>query len=199
MNILPSYVYEQLGGGNLKPSPVILQVADQSLKTPWGILEDVLIRVEDFFFPVDFLVLDTDPTNKPTKPSIILGRPFLATSHASINCNTGALKMGFGNRKIRLNVFDAYKQAGLEDCSQVEVIDDLIEEATPAMLCDDPLQHVMLNEHFHLLEEREGDVLELEELLGVSTESLSPSYLPKVDQLPEMGTFIMKPSTIQGP
>ena len=57
----------------------------------------------------------------------------------------------------------------------------------------------MINEHSHLLEECEGDVLKLEELLGVSTESLSPSYLPKVDLLPKMGTSIMKPSTIQAP
>ena len=97
------------------------------------------MRVEDFFFPVDFLILNTNPTNKPTKPSIILGRPFLATSNASINCHTGALKMGFGNRKIQLNVFNAYKQAGFEDCSQVEVVDDLIEETTPVILFDDPL------------------------------------------------------------
>jgi hypothetical protein len=38
-----------------------LQLADRSVKVPWGIVEDVLIKMDKFYFPVDFIVLDTEP------------------------------------------------------------------------------------------------------------------------------------------
>ena len=48
---------------------------------------DVLVKVEKFNYPVDFVVLDTDPiVNGPNHVQIILGRPFLATTNAIINC-----------------------------------------------------------------------------------------------------------------
>jgi hypothetical protein len=38
-----------------------LQLADRSMKIPRGIVEDVLIKVDKFYFPVDFIVLDIEP------------------------------------------------------------------------------------------------------------------------------------------
>ena len=38
-----------------------LQLADRSVKVPRGIVEDVLIKVDKFYFPMDFIVLDTEP------------------------------------------------------------------------------------------------------------------------------------------
>jgi len=60
VNLLPYSVYLQLGLGELKPISMILQLADRSVKIPRGIVEDVLIKVDKFYFPVDFIVLDTD-------------------------------------------------------------------------------------------------------------------------------------------
>jgi hypothetical protein len=51
----------QLGLGKLKPASMTLQLADRSVKVPWGIVEDVLIKVDKFYFPVDFIVMDTEP------------------------------------------------------------------------------------------------------------------------------------------
>ncbi|RVW22985.1 hypothetical protein CK203_093640 [Vitis vinifera] len=60
---------------------------DRSVKIPRGVIEDVLVQVDKFYYPVDFVVLDTDPTVKEANyVPIILGRPFLATSNAIINC-----------------------------------------------------------------------------------------------------------------
>ena len=50
-------------------------------------MEDVLVKVEKFYYPVDFVVLDTKPiASGPNHVPIILGRPFLATYNAIINC-----------------------------------------------------------------------------------------------------------------
>ncbi|KAG5553972.1 hypothetical protein RHGRI_011741 [Rhododendron griersonianum] len=59
VNLLPYSVYSQLGLGELKPTQVTLQLADRSVKIPRGVIEDVLIKVDKFYFPVDFIVLDT--------------------------------------------------------------------------------------------------------------------------------------------
>jgi hypothetical protein len=61
VNLLPYSVYLQLGLGELKPTSMTLQLADRSVKIPWGIVEDVLIEVDKFYFLVDFIVLDTEP------------------------------------------------------------------------------------------------------------------------------------------
>lgn len=55
-------------------------------------MEDVLIKVDTFYFSVDFVVIDTQPIpNTKGQIHVILGRPFLATSNALINCRNGVL------------------------------------------------------------------------------------------------------------
>jgi hypothetical protein len=61
VNLLPHSIYLKLGLGELKPTSMILQLADWSVKIPRGIIEDVLIKVNKFYFPMDFIVLDTEP------------------------------------------------------------------------------------------------------------------------------------------
>ncbi|RVW18378.1 hypothetical protein CK203_112311 [Vitis vinifera] len=61
VNLLPYYVYKQLGLGELKPTSITLSLADRLVKIPRGMIEDVLVQVDNFYYPVDFVVLDMDP------------------------------------------------------------------------------------------------------------------------------------------
>ncbi|RVW74935.1 hypothetical protein CK203_049926 [Vitis vinifera] len=71
-----------------------------------GVIEDVLVQVDKFYYPVDFVVLDTNPIVKRINyVPIILGRPFLATSNAIINCRNGVMQLTFGNMTLELNIF----------------------------------------------------------------------------------------------
>ena len=92
VNLLPYSVYKQLGLGELKPTTITLSLADRSVKIPKGIVEDVLVKVDKFYYPMDFVVLDTElvATGASYVP-IILERPFLATSNAIINCRNGVM------------------------------------------------------------------------------------------------------------
>ncbi|RVW34673.1 hypothetical protein CK203_106442 [Vitis vinifera] len=75
------------------------------------VIEDVLVQVDKFYYPVDFVVLDTDPTVKEANyVPIILGRPFLATSNAIINCRNGVMQLTFGNMTLELNIFHLCKR-----------------------------------------------------------------------------------------
>ena len=85
VNLLPYSVYRQLGLGELKPTNITLSLADRSVKIPKGIVEDVLVKVHKFYYPVDFVVLDTETgVGGTNQVPIILGRPFLATSIAGM-------------------------------------------------------------------------------------------------------------------
>ncbi|XP_063941289.1 uncharacterized protein LOC135149492 [Daucus carota subsp. sativus] len=111
VNLLPFSIYQALGLGDLKTANMTLQLADHSVKMPRGVIEDVLIKIGDFIFPVDFAVLETQPVSNPRNQiPIILGRPFLATSNALINCRNGSMKLTFGNMTIDLNIFNAGKE-----------------------------------------------------------------------------------------
>ena len=64
------------------------------------------MKVDKFYYPVDFIVLDTEPiASGPNHVPIILGRPFLATSNAIINCRNGVMQLTFGNMTLELNIF----------------------------------------------------------------------------------------------
>ena len=90
VNLLPYSVYKQLGLGELKPTTITLSLADRSVKIPKGIVEDVLVKVDKFYYPLDFVVLDTKlVATRANCVSIILGRPFLAISNAIINYRNG--------------------------------------------------------------------------------------------------------------
>ena len=65
INLLPPSVYQQLGLGELSPTRVTIQLADRSVKILKGEITDVLIQVGDFIYPVDFLVLETQPVLNP--------------------------------------------------------------------------------------------------------------------------------------
>ena len=89
-------------------------------------MEDVLIQVDKFYFPVDFIVIDTQPIQDSRKHiPIILGRPFLATADAHIQCRTGNMQLSFGNMTMELNIFNIAKQPHSADDGIVDV--DLIE------------------------------------------------------------------------
>ena len=133
VNLLPYSVYKQLGLGELKPTSITLNFADRSMKIPRGIIEDVLVQVDKFYYPVDFVVLDTDPIVKGNNYiPIILGRPFLATSNTIINCRNGVMQLTFGNMTLELNIFHLYKKPihpeETEGLEEVCMIDTLVEE-----------------------------------------------------------------------
>ncbi|XP_052289053.1 uncharacterized protein LOC127899634 [Citrus sinensis] len=135
VNLLPYSVYLQLNLGELKSTSTTLLLADRSVKVPKGIVEDVLVQVDKFIYPVDFIVLETEPVVNNYKPiPVILGRPFLATANALINCRNGLMNLSFGNMTLELNVFNMCRQPNEENENeddtdeQKELFESCIEE-----------------------------------------------------------------------
>ena len=132
VNLLPYSVYKQPGLGELKPTTITLSLADRSMKILKGIVEDVLVKVDKFYYPVNFVVLDTElvATGANYMP-IMLGRPFLSTSNAIINFRNGVMKLIFDNMTMELNIFHLNRKlVHLEEEGPEEVclIDTIVEE-----------------------------------------------------------------------
>lgn len=105
VNLIPYSVYEKLGLGELQPANMTLQLADRSFRMPRGRIDDVLVKVDNGFFPVDFVILHIDSNLHKNNLPFILGRPFLATADATINNRTGVMDVSILNMRVKLNVF----------------------------------------------------------------------------------------------
>ncbi|XP_061366855.1 uncharacterized protein LOC133309991 [Gastrolobium bilobum] len=87
INLMPLSICKALGIHELKPTKVSLQLADRSTRRPDGVIEDVLVKIDKFIFPADFVILDMQ---EDAEIPLLLGRPFLATARAMIaSCGAG--------------------------------------------------------------------------------------------------------------
>ena len=141
VNLLPYSIYVELELGELEPTNITLQLADRSVKIPREIVKDVLVQVDEFYFPVDFVVLDTQPmVNQGTQFPMILGRPFLATANAIIHCRGGLMTLSFGSMTVNLNIFNVIKEIGdEEDVCEANMIDSVVQKYVENVSYDDPL------------------------------------------------------------
>nr|XP_016492670.1 PREDICTED: uncharacterized protein LOC107812148 [Nicotiana tabacum] len=92
IKLMPLSVFIKLEGvlGVIKSISVSLQLVDQTTILPEGIIEHILVRVDKFVFPVDFIVVDME-VNKEVP--LILGRPFLCTCKAILDIYEGNLML----------------------------------------------------------------------------------------------------------
>nr|GEV34186.1 hypothetical protein [Tanacetum cinerariifolium] len=92
VSVIPLSTYLNLGLGELAHIKLTVELADRTVKYPKGIAENMLVSIGKFVFLVEFITLDMP---EDIKVPLILGRPFLSTSHAMI---------GVYKRKITLRV-----------------------------------------------------------------------------------------------
>ena len=88
------------------PTNISLQLADLSIVYPEGILEDIPIKIREFYVPCDIVILEME---EDSQIPIILGRPFLATAGAIINVKRGKIKLEIGEETIEFDVFKMTK------------------------------------------------------------------------------------------
>ncbi|XP_073120643.1 uncharacterized protein [Henckelia pumila] len=93
----------------------------------WGVIEDVLVQVNNLVFPADFYMLDmeNDDHNSP----ILLGRPFMKTSMTKVDVHSGTLTMEFDGEVVKFNIYDAMKYPNGDDyVYSVDIVDYLEQE-----------------------------------------------------------------------
>ena len=109
---MPYSLYEKLGLGEPKPTRMCIELADRSIQYPMGIAENVMITIDKFDIPINFVILDM-PEN--SKTPIILGRPFLATAHALIDVFNKKITLKVGDEQIIFDIEKTMKKPQSDD------------------------------------------------------------------------------------
>ncbi|KAJ9565234.1 hypothetical protein OSB04_001200 [Centaurea solstitialis] len=121
INLMPLSVFKSLEIGEARPTTISIQLADKSLVWPKGKIEDVLVQVDKFIFPADFIILDCEVD---ADIPIILGRPFLATGRTLIDVQKGELTMRVQDQEVTFSVLDSLGYPGeREECSTLSIIE----------------------------------------------------------------------------
>ena len=102
IHLMPLSMLRRIGDLEVRPTRMTLQLANRSMKYPYGVAEDVLVKVDKFMFPVDFVVMDIE---EDTEVPLILGRPFMKMAKVIIDVDDGKLKVRVQDDEVNFNVF----------------------------------------------------------------------------------------------
>ncbi|GMI89920.1 hypothetical protein HRI_002661300 [Hibiscus trionum] len=195
INLMPKSVFQKLGIGKARPTTVILQLVDRSYVHPEGKIEDILVRVNKFIFPTDFLVLDCEADeNAP----IILGQPFLATGRSLIDVEKGELTIRVNDQEIKLNVLQAMKHADVEEECKV-ITEVTLDQPCIRSGCHDIKIGHCLGSHLedcHDSNSSESDTEDQEEVNWIGNR---PGKLFEPLNYTSDNHVIQKPSTVEPP
>ncbi|XP_060673095.1 uncharacterized protein LOC132803722 [Ziziphus jujuba] len=179
INLMPYSIYRKLGVGDVKPTTVTLQMADRSIKRPRGILEDVLVKVNKFIFPADFVILDMEEDDNIP---IILGRPFLATGRALIDVQQRQVTLRVLNEEVSFQIPNVVKFPNLDEiscCFLVDACDELVND----MAKESNLDPLGLSELFGPCTEEEKQECNIIDI----TTHCEVDYVGKFEDLGESG------------
>lgn len=90
INLMSLSIYRKLGLGEVKITTLKLQLANKSYIFPREKIENILVKVDKFIFPVNFVLLDME---EDKDVPLVMGRPFLATGRTLIDVATRKLIM----------------------------------------------------------------------------------------------------------
>ncbi|XP_070015479.1 uncharacterized protein [Nicotiana sylvestris] len=123
INLMPLTIYKKAGLGMPRPTSMRLQMADRSIKRLVGIVDDVLVKVEKFHLPTDFVILDCAVDKEIP---IILGRPFLATGRALMDSERNEIKFCVNDEEVTFQARNGMKLPHEhESISVIDVVDEV--------------------------------------------------------------------------
>ncbi|XP_075076866.1 uncharacterized protein LOC142163475 [Nicotiana tabacum] len=142
INLMPFSIFRKLDLSEMKNIGISLQFADQSTKKPKGIIENVLVRVDKFIFPVYFIVLEMKECPCPDEP-MILGRQFLTTRRAIIDVHQEQLILRVDEERVIFDMQKILRFSGDEassSCFSIDMISDLADEFKDDQLISDSMK-----------------------------------------------------------
>ncbi|GJR57467.1 hypothetical protein Tco_1499629 [Tanacetum coccineum] len=117
ISIMPFSMYKRLGIGKLRPINMVIEMADNTKCTPKGIVENPLIKIDRFIFPIDFVILDMVEDNRMP---IILGRPLLATAHAKVDIFRKSISLKVGSEKVIFKMRSSFTTTNFESVRSIK-------------------------------------------------------------------------------
>ncbi|XP_017431946.1 uncharacterized protein LOC108339321 [Vigna angularis] len=153
INLMSLSMFKKIEGLELKPTRMTLQLANRSLNYPYGVVEDVLVKVDKFLFPVDFVIIEMEEdVNVP----LILRRPFMKTARVLIDVENGKLKVRVQDEEVNFDVFEAMSYPKDDKaCFQFDTLDEVCMVQEKMVSCSLPLEKMLIDACEDLNEEEE--------------------------------------------
>jgi hypothetical protein len=104
INVIPFDTMQKLQINQLRPTQTMIELEDKSVISPTGGLDDVIVTLVSWEYPVDFLVIYSKSSSKPGH-SVVIGHPWLATTNAFISCWYGEMTISNGTHSQKLVLF----------------------------------------------------------------------------------------------
>jgi hypothetical protein len=124
VSIMPLSIYKRSGIGKVQDTRMTLQFADHFVKRPYGVVEDVLVKIDKFVFPVDFVILELP---EDEEIPLILRRPLLETERCLIDIEEGTMTLNVYDEELKIDVRNTMKYKDDVATSQhIEVIDQMV-------------------------------------------------------------------------
>ncbi|GKE56165.1 DNA-directed DNA polymerase, partial [Tanacetum coccineum] len=133
ISLMPYMMYKKLGLGEPKATRMSLELADRSIQYPIGIIENILIKVDKYVLPIDFVILDMP---EDSRVPMILGRPFLATARAMIDVFNKKITRRVGDDEEIFDIDQLIKRPATEDdkCYGIDDLDKMINKEAQELL-----------------------------------------------------------------
>ncbi|GKB26907.1 DNA-directed DNA polymerase [Tanacetum coccineum] len=143
ISLMPYTMYEKLGLGEPNATRMSLELADRSIQYPRGIIKNVLIKVDKFVLPIDFVILDMP---EDSRVPIILGTPFLATARAMIDVFNKKITLRVGDDEVIFDMDQSIKRPPAEDDEYYEIddLDDAINAEAQELVAKDASDSFLL-------------------------------------------------------
>ncbi|RDX89351.1 hypothetical protein CR513_28926, partial [Mucuna pruriens] len=162
INVMPTPIYKSLNFGDLESTGMTIQLANRNVVQPLGILEDVLVQVNELIFPADFYVLDMEDETSGKGSPLILRRPFLMTAKTKTDVHVGTLSMEFAVK----HPTEGHSLFG------INLIDELVKEHSQLDTGNDNISNFVgdtdifdcLGSEVHNLSNSEDDIVDLADL-----------------------------------
>ncbi|XP_050895658.1 uncharacterized protein LOC127102321 [Lathyrus oleraceus] len=141
VSLMSLSIYKKLGIGVVQDTRMTLKLADHSVKKPYGTVEDVLVKIDKFVFPVDFVILEMP---EDEEIPLILRRPFLETGRGLINIEEGTMTLKVYDEDLKIDVRNTMRYKD-DICTShsIEVLDQVMTYDSPLNAPQSPLERVL--------------------------------------------------------
>ncbi|RZB76373.1 Kiwellin [Glycine soja] len=139
-----------------RPNAALLQRRDRSITRPYDVVEDVLVKVHQFRFHVDFVIMDIE---EDSDIPLILGHLFMLTTKCVVDMGNSNLEISVDDQKVTFNLFEVIKHPNdHKACFKVETVEQEVDMVVQYMAPHSPLEKALINVVDYLIKEEEKNL-----------------------------------------
>ncbi|XP_058761494.1 uncharacterized protein LOC131634887 [Vicia villosa] len=163
INIIHLSIIKRLRNIEMKSTRMTLQLANKSTTSPHGVAQNILVKVDKFLFPVDFVVVDME---EDRDVPLNLGSPFMKTAQMMIDIDDGLMKVRVQDEEVTFNLFEAMKHPKEKhDVFRMDVSKEEVVGVANHVHISSPLEKCLIGDYNNSFKDEEEEIEAILEIL----------------------------------